>query len=138
MSHPELKPPARAPSRGWARRSGRVSGKLGVTAIQLMPIQAFFDDRHLVEKGLKNYWGYNTIGFFVLAPRYLMAGGGIAEFKHMVQRLHEAGIEVILAGVVGRPLDAAVPRAVVVGAVAVVLAVRLVVLARCRRRGRPG
>ena len=70
--------------------------KLGVTAIELMPIQAFFDDRHLVEKGLANYWGYNTIGFFAPAPRYLMPGNDIAEFKHMVQRLHEAGIEVIL------------------------------------------
>ena len=70
--------------------------KLGVTAIELMPIQAFFDDRNLVEKGLANYWGYNTIGFFAPAPRYLMPGNDIAEFKHMVQRLHEAGIEVIL------------------------------------------
>jgi glycogen operon protein len=70
--------------------------RLGVTAIELMPIQAFFDDRHLVEKGLSNYWGYNTIGFFAPAPRYLMPGNNIAEFKHMVQRLHEAGIEVIL------------------------------------------
>ena len=70
--------------------------RLGVTAIELMPIQAFFDDRHLVEKGLSNYWGYNTIGFFAPAPRYLMPGNDIAEFKHMVQRLHEADIEVIL------------------------------------------
>ncbi len=70
--------------------------KLGVTAIELLPIQAFFDDRHLVENGLSNYWGYNTAGFFAPAPRYLMPGNDIAEFKHMVQRLHEAGIEVIL------------------------------------------
>jgi len=70
--------------------------KLGVTTIELMPIQAFFDDRYLVEKGLANYWGYNTIGFFAPAPRYLMPGNDIAEFKHMVQRMHEAGIEVIL------------------------------------------
>ena len=70
--------------------------KLGVTTIELMPIQAFFDDRYLVEKGLSNYWGYNTIGFFAPAPRYLMPGNDISEFKHMVQRMHEAGIEVIL------------------------------------------
>ena len=70
--------------------------KLGVTSIELLPIQAFFDDRHLVEKGLANFWGYNTIGFFAPAPRYLMPGNDVAEFKHMVQRLHEAGIEVIL------------------------------------------
>ena len=67
-----------------------------MTTIELMPIQAFFDDRHLVERGLSNYWGYNTIGFFAPAPRYLMPGNDIAEFKHMVQRMHEAGIEVIL------------------------------------------
>ncbi len=69
---------------------------LGVTAIELMPIQAYFDDRHLVEKGLANYWGYNTIGFFAPAPRYLMGDNDVAEFKHMVHRLHEANIEVIL------------------------------------------
>jgi isoamylase len=70
--------------------------RLGVTAIELLPIQSFFDDRYLVEKGLSNYWGYNTVGFFAPAPRYLMPGNDIAEFKYMVQRLHEAGIEVIL------------------------------------------
>lgn len=66
--------------------------RLGVTAIELLPVQAFYDDRHLVERGLANYWGYNTIGFFAPAPRYT----GLREFKLMVRRLHEAGIEVIL------------------------------------------
>jgi glycogen operon protein len=70
--------------------------KLGVTAIELMPIQAFFDDRYLIDKGLSNYWGYNTIGFFAPAPRYLSPGSDVHEFKLMVRRLHEAGIEVIL------------------------------------------
>jgi isoamylase len=70
--------------------------KLGVTAVELMPVHAFFDDRHLVEKGLANYWGYNSIAFFAPAERYLSPGGTINEFKHMVHRLHEAGIEVIL------------------------------------------
>jgi glycogen operon protein len=70
--------------------------KLGVTAIELMPVQAFFDDRHLIERGLSNYWGYNTIGFFAPAPRYLSPGSDVHEFKLMVRRLHEAGIEVIL------------------------------------------
>ncbi|QCP85896.1 glycogen debranching enzyme GlgX [Cereibacter sphaeroides] len=69
---------------------------LGVTAIELMPTQAFFDDRYLIEKGLTNYWGYNTIGFFAPATRYISPGGGVHEFKLMVRRLHEAGIEVIL------------------------------------------
>ena len=70
--------------------------KLGVTAIELMPVQAFFDDRHLIDRGLSNYWGYNTIGFFAPAPRYISPEGNIHEFKLMVRRLHEAGIEVIL------------------------------------------
>ena len=70
--------------------------KLGVTAVELLPVQAFYDDRMLVEKGLTNYWGYNTLGFFAPAPRYLTDRGDIHEFKLMVRRLHEAGIEVIL------------------------------------------
>ncbi len=69
---------------------------LGVTTIELMPIQSFFDDRYLVEKGLANYWGYNTACFFSPSSRFVMPGNDIAEFKHMVQRMHEAGIEVIL------------------------------------------
>ncbi len=70
--------------------------KLGVTSVELMPVQSFFNDRYLVEKGLTNYWGYNTVGFFSPAARYISPGGGIHEFKLMVRRLHEAGIEVIL------------------------------------------
>jgi isoamylase len=70
--------------------------KLGVTAVELMPTQAFFDDRHLIERGLSNYWGYNTIGFFAPATRFIAPGAGIHDFKLMVRRLHEAGIEVIL------------------------------------------
>ncbi|GAB1581151.1 glycogen debranching protein GlgX [Phyllobacterium phragmitis] len=70
--------------------------RLGITAIEFLPVQAFFDDRYLVEKRLTNYWGYNTIGFFAPAPRYISPGGGVHEFKRMVRKLHEAGIEVIL------------------------------------------
>ena len=70
--------------------------RLGVTAVELMPVQSFYDDRHLVERGLSNYWGYNTLGFFAPATRYISPGGVIHEFKLMVRRLHEAGIEVIL------------------------------------------
>jgi isoamylase len=69
--------------------------RLGVTAVELMPVHTFIDDRHLVERGLRNYWGYNTIGFFAPEPRYL-ASGTINEFKTMVKTLHSAGIEVIL------------------------------------------
>jgi len=69
--------------------------RLGINAIELLPIHAFVQDRHLVAKGLTNYWGYNTIGFFALEPRYLVAGA-VGEFKTMVRRFHAAGIEVIL------------------------------------------
>ena len=69
--------------------------RLGVSAVELMPVHAFVDDRTLVERGLRNYWGYNTIGFFAPEPRYL-ATGTINEFKTMVKTLHSAGIEVIL------------------------------------------
>ena len=60
-----------------------------------MPVHAFIDDRHLVERGLRNYWGYNTIGFFAPDLRY-SASGKVEEFKTMVKTLHSAGIEVIL------------------------------------------
>jgi isoamylase len=68
---------------------------LGVTAIELMPIQAFLQDRALVERGLKNYWGYNPIGFFAIEPRYL-SERSCNEMRVAVRRLHAAGIEVIL------------------------------------------
>ncbi|MES2229361.1 MAG: glycogen debranching protein GlgX [Pseudomonadota bacterium] len=69
--------------------------RLGVTTIELMPVHSFLDDRHLVERGLRNYWGYNTIGFFAPDHRY-SASGKVGEFKTMVRTLHEAGIEVLL------------------------------------------
>jgi len=68
---------------------------LGVTAVELLPIHAFVDDSYLVEKELKNYWGYNSIGFFAPQPRYL-ATPFVNEVKEMVSHLHDAGIEVIL------------------------------------------
>ncbi|HLT03319.1 MAG TPA: glycogen debranching protein GlgX, partial [Geminicoccaceae bacterium] len=68
---------------------------LGITAVELLPVHSFVHDRHLVERGLRNYWGYNTIGFFAPHPDYL-GKGGIGEFKTFVQVLHDAGIEVIL------------------------------------------
>ncbi|NNF23222.1 MAG: glycogen debranching protein GlgX [Rhodobacteraceae bacterium] len=69
--------------------------KLGVTAIELLPVHAFINDRFLVDKGLTNFWGYQSIGFFAPEPRYL-SGQSIAEFRAMVDRFHAAGIEVIL------------------------------------------
>ena len=68
---------------------------LGVTALELLPVQAAVNDRYLVQKGLSNYWGYNTIGFFAPDPRFL-GSGAIDEFKSTVNVMHQAGIEVIL------------------------------------------
>jgi isoamylase len=68
---------------------------LGITAIELMPIHAFVQDRALVERGLKNYWGYNSIGFFAIEPRYL-SDSSRNEMRVAVRRLHAAGVEVIL------------------------------------------
>jgi isoamylase len=69
--------------------------KLGVTALELLPVQAFAQDRVLIDRGLRNYWGYNTLGFFAPEPHYLGAGG-LEEIAMAVDRLHQAGIEVIL------------------------------------------
>ena len=69
--------------------------KLGVRAIELLPVHAFVDDGFLIDRGLKNYWGYNSIGFFAPEPRYFGPEGMIG-FRNMVQKFHDAGIEVIL------------------------------------------
>src|SRR5262249_11821784 len=69
--------------------------RLGITTIELLPIHAFVDDRHLVEKHLSNYWGYNTLCFLAPEPRYAN-GSALADFRSTVARLHDAGIEVIL------------------------------------------
>src|ERR1700744_3702273 len=68
---------------------------LGVTTAELLPVHAFVDDSYLVEKGLRNYWGYNSLAFFAPEPRYLHTGLA-TEFKTMVNHFHAAGIEVIL------------------------------------------
>jgi isoamylase len=73
--------------------------ELGITAIELMPVHHFVNDRILAEKGLSNYWGYNSIGFFAPDVRYAASGTEgqqVTEFKNMVKELHKAGIEVIL------------------------------------------
>ncbi|WP_300061226.1 glycogen debranching protein GlgX [uncultured Roseobacter sp.] len=69
--------------------------RIGVTAIELMPVHALINDGFLLEKGLTNYWGYNTIGFFAPEPRYF-GPAGFAGFRQMVERFHAAGIEVLL------------------------------------------
>ncbi|WP_336836390.1 glycogen debranching protein GlgX [Sphingobacterium siyangense] len=73
--------------------------ELGITAIELLPIHHFITDRHLQDKGLTNYWGYNSVGFFAPDVRYSASGTHgeqVVEFKEMVKALHSAGIEVIL------------------------------------------
>jgi glycogen operon protein len=70
---------------------------LGVTSVELLPVHTFVDDSHLLEKGLRNYWGYNSIGYFAPDPRYASdRAQSLREFKEMVARLHDAGLEVIL------------------------------------------
>jgi len=70
---------------------------LGVTSIELLPIHTFINDSHLLEQGLTNYWGYNSIGFFAPDPRYASEPEQcLREFKEMVSRFHDAGLEVIL------------------------------------------
>jgi len=73
--------------------------KLGITVVELLPIHHFIDEGHLVAKGLTDYWGYNTLGFFAPMSRYSSTGdlgGQVNEFKQMVKAFHRAGIEVIL------------------------------------------
>jgi len=73
--------------------------ELGVTAIELLPVHAYVDDKVLIDRGLRNYWGYNTIGFFAPEAKYSSSGamgGQVTEFKAMVRNLHAAGLEVIL------------------------------------------
>ncbi len=98
--HPDIPAAQRGTYAGLAHPAaiGYLTG-LGVTAVELLPVHQFIHDAHLVDRGLRNYWGYNSIGF--LAPHNGYAAGGqrgeqVAEFKAMVRALHEAGIEVIL------------------------------------------
>jgi glycogen operon protein len=96
IQHPEVPPALRGTYAGLAAAPVvDYLRRLGITTVELMPVHAFVDDRHLVERGLRNYWGYNTIGFFAPDARY-SASGKVNEFKTMVKTLHSAGIEVIL------------------------------------------
>jgi glycogen operon protein len=102
--HPEVPEQIRGTYTGLAHPAAlKHFTDLGVTAVELMPVHQFVQDSHLLEKGLRNYWGYNTIGFFAPHNDYVSAagleagpGGQVAEFKQMVKALHEAGLEVIL------------------------------------------
>ncbi|MCB0969749.1 MAG: glycogen debranching enzyme, partial [Ilumatobacter sp.] len=94
--HPKVDPSRRGTYRGMASPAIiEHLQSLGVTAIELLPVHTFVDDRFLVERGLRNYWGYQSIGFFAPEQRYLETGD-VREFKEMVRSFHKAGIEVIL------------------------------------------
>ena len=96
MLHPAIPPQLRGTFSGLGHHKiVDYIKSLGITAIELLPIHAFIDDRHLLAKGLRNFWGYNSIGFFAPDPRY-MATPFVNEFKEMVANFHDAGIEVIL------------------------------------------
>ncbi len=95
INHPRVQPALRGTFAGLAAPAiVAYLADLGVTTVELLPVHAFVDDRRLVEHKLRNYWGYNSIGFFAPEPRYLQ--GDVNEFKTMVKHLHEAGIEVVL------------------------------------------
>ena len=98
-AHPDVPEGLRGTYAGLASEAAIAHLKrLGVTTIELLPVQAFIDDHRLVEMQLSNYWGYNTVEFFAPEPRYASqaADGGVDEFKAMVKALHAAGLEVIL------------------------------------------
>ena len=98
--HPDVPQELRGTYAGLASKAAiTYLKKLGVTAVELMPIHEILDDKHLVDKGLTNYWGYNTTNFFSPDARYSSSGDmgqQVAEFKSMVKALHREGIEVIL------------------------------------------
>src|SRR5579884_3669072 len=98
--HPEVPEELRGTYAGLASRAAvEYLKKLGITAVELMPVHDFLDDKILVDRGLRNYWGYNTTNFFSPDARYSSSGdtgGQVAEFKAMVKTLHREGIEVIL------------------------------------------
>ncbi len=100
MRHPEVPEKLRGKFAGLASDPMlRYFTELGVNAIELLPVHAFVDDKMLLDRGLRNYWGYNSIAFFAPESRYRtvdVPGAGVREFKEMVKRLHAAGIEVIL------------------------------------------
>ncbi len=98
--HPDVPKELRGTYAGLASRAAiSYLKRLGITAVELMPIHEILDDKHLVDKGLKNYWGYNTTNFFAPDARYASSGDTgqqVAEFKSMVKAMHREGIEVIL------------------------------------------
>jgi len=96
LRHPEVPESLRGTFAGLSQPAViRYLKALGITSVELLPVHAFIDEYHLFEKGLSNYWGYNTLSFFAPHPAY-MSGGDSDEFRQMVDRFHQAGLEVIL------------------------------------------
>jgi glycogen operon protein len=96
MLHPDVPEPLRGSFAGLAQPAPIDYIKaLGVTSVELLPVHAFVDDDFLVDRGLRNYWGYNSLNFFTPHPAYC-AGGGAEVFRECVDRFHDAGIEIIL------------------------------------------
>jgi glycogen operon protein len=97
--HPQVPEQLRGTYAGLASKPViRHLQRLGVTAVELMPVHHKVDDKHLVDRGLANYWGYNTLSYFAPDTRYTAGSplDSVREFKRMVRRLHRAGLEVIL------------------------------------------
>ena len=98
--HPDVPPELRGTYLGFAQPAViDYLKRLGVTAVEFLPLHAFIDDDFLQRRGLRNYWGYNSLGFFAPEGRYSSGGDGgdqVCEFKELVKALHRAGIEVIL------------------------------------------
>jgi len=103
MRHPDVPEPLRGTYAGLAHEA--VTGhltRLGLTAVELLPVHQHVPEEFLLQRGLTNYWGYNTIGYFAPHHAYSAAvrggqpGGQLGEFKDMVRTLHQAGLEVIL------------------------------------------
>jgi len=96
MLCPDIRPPARGTFAALAEPTviDHIR-RTGATAVELLPIHAFVQDQHLLKKGLRNYWGYNTLGFFAIEPRYLSENSA-HDMRVAVRRLHAAGLELIL------------------------------------------
>ena len=97
MRHPDIPEAERGTFRGM--RNGQILAylkALGITTIELLPVHAFVDESALVARGLRNYWGYNSISFFAPSGRYAAGRSARCEFREMVEAIHTAGLEVVL------------------------------------------
>ncbi|HUO43631.1 MAG TPA: glycogen debranching protein GlgX [Burkholderiales bacterium] len=106
MTHPDIPEDLRGTYAGFAHPAAiDYLRRLGVTAVELLPVQEFIDEHALVRNGLVNYWGYNPLGYFAPATRYAGGRDPVVEFRALVRALHAAGIEVILDVVYGHTCE---------------------------------